>query len=113
MNQPTTSAATDPFAVLGLKAGCDEGEVRARYLELVREHPPEKDAEMFGKIQAAYQAARDPLFLARQLIMSLGQEPRPWKQILDEQAAQTPRLPTASLLSLGNLSAKAKEGHDG
>ncbi|MCS7467422.1 J domain-containing protein [Stieleria sp. ICT_E10.1] len=113
MNDSTASSVTDPFAVLGLKAGCDEAEVRARYLELVREHPPEKDAEMFGKIQAAYQAARDPLFLAKQLIWFDEQEPRPWKQILDEQAAQTPRLPTAHLLSLGNLSAKAKEDQDG
>ena len=50
----------DPFEVLGLPKDAGEGEIRQRYLELVRAFPPERAPERFAAVHAAYQALRDP-----------------------------------------------------
>lgn len=46
--------------VLGLPAEADETAVRQRYLQLVREFPPDRDPERFAAIRAAYDELRDP-----------------------------------------------------
>jgi len=51
---------TDPYATLGLSPHADEAEVRRRYLELVREFPPDRAPERFATIRAAYDELRDP-----------------------------------------------------
>ncbi len=51
----------DPYEVLGLPAGAPEAEVRRRYLELVRAHPPDRDPQRFNDIQHAYSRLRDPV----------------------------------------------------
>jgi curved DNA-binding protein CbpA len=50
----------DPHETLGLGPDADEAEVRRRYLELVREFPPDRAPERFTEIHAAYEALRDP-----------------------------------------------------
>lgn len=50
----------DPYVVLGLPSDADEATIRRRYLELVRESPPDRDPERFAVIRAAYEQARDP-----------------------------------------------------
>lgn len=52
---------TDPFQVLELSHHADEDEVRRRYLELVRQFPPDRDPERFATIRAAYDQIRDPI----------------------------------------------------
>ena len=47
------------YLVLGLPPGAAGEEVRRRYLELVKEHPPGRDPEAFQRIAAAYEALRD------------------------------------------------------
>lgn len=113
MNQPrqpkpdNSPATEDPFAVLGLPPGSDEASVRARYLELVKRHPPERDPVRFRAIHAAYQAARDPLAIAQQLIdPPADAAPHPWKQIIDRHRERPPRLRPDLLLSLGNQAAE-------
>lgn len=49
----------DPFAVLGLAADSDDETIRRRYLELVRQFPPEKTPEKFAAVRKAYENARD------------------------------------------------------
>lgn len=49
------------YEILGVTPASDEVAVRKRYLELVREFPPDKDPEKFAAIRAAYDALRDPL----------------------------------------------------
>lgn len=44
----------DPYATLGIPADADDAAIRARYLELVREFPPEHHAERSATIRAAY-----------------------------------------------------------
>jgi curved DNA-binding protein CbpA len=51
---------TDPYEQLGLPPGADDAQIRRRYLELVREHPPDRAPEKFAAIHAAYDSLRDP-----------------------------------------------------
>jgi curved DNA-binding protein CbpA len=50
---------TDPYEVLGLPADSDDEAIRRRYLELVRQHPPEKSPEKFAAVRRAYDSLRD------------------------------------------------------
>jgi curved DNA-binding protein CbpA len=50
----------DPFEQLGLPSDADEAQIRRRYLELVREYPPDRAPERFAELHAAYEAVRDP-----------------------------------------------------
>lgn len=92
----------DPFAVLGLPPGADEDQVRTRYLQLIKEHPPESDPEKFRQVQQAYQDARDPLRVADLLLERYIDDPRPWREIIEHHRDRPPRLSTDLLLSLGN-----------
>lgn len=51
----------DPWVVLGVAPDASEEEIRQRYLELVRKHPPERDAQEFTRVRAAYDQVRDPI----------------------------------------------------
>lgn len=50
----------DPYEILGVPRDADETLVRQRYLELVRQHPPDRAPERFTEIRSAYEALRDP-----------------------------------------------------
>ena len=50
---------SDPYEVLGLPTHADEAEIRRRYLELVRQFPPDRAPERFAAIRAAYDDVRD------------------------------------------------------
>ena len=52
---------SDPYETLGLARFADEAEARRRYLELVRQHPPDRDPERFAAIRLAYDQVRDPV----------------------------------------------------
>jgi curved DNA-binding protein CbpA len=101
-DSPRLSNNEDPLQVLGLPRHASEHDVRRRYLELVRAHPPERDPARFQQIHAAYKAAEDPLVLAQRLLDYDDEPPRPWSEILEEQKANPPRLKVDVLLSLGN-----------
>jgi curved DNA-binding protein CbpA len=51
---------TDPHETLGLTPDAGEAEIRRRYLELVREFPPDRAPERFAAIHTAYEELRDP-----------------------------------------------------
>ncbi len=101
---PSTSA--DPFAILGVSPDAGEEEVRARYLELLKQFPPERDPEKFHEIRAAFEGAKDPLSIAKRLLIPPDDEPPPgWSDALEAARRNPPRLSTALLLSLGNRGA--------
>jgi curved DNA-binding protein CbpA len=50
---------SDPWEVLGLAADADDDTIRRRYLELVRQFPPEQHPERFAAIRHAYESLRD------------------------------------------------------
>lgn len=98
-----SSTESNPHHVLGLSSDATEADLRARYLELVKAFPPERDPDKFREIRAAYEAASDPLMLAMMLIEPPDQEEAPaWSEALVNQANNPPRLSTAFLMSLGN-----------
>jgi len=99
MNSPTSG---DPFQVLGLSRDAGEAEVRARYLELVKQFPPEREPEKFREIRSAYDAANDPLSIARRLIKPPGDDVPAWSAVIQAQQRNPPRLSPAFVLSLGN-----------
>lgn len=99
MGSPSSS---DPFLVLGVSQNAGESEVRARYLELVKQFPPEREPEKFREIRAAYEAAKDPFTIARRLLRQPVDDIPQWSEILEREKRNPPRLTPAFVLSLGN-----------
>ena len=54
-------SSDDPHEVLGLPRTATETETRHRYLELVRQFPPDRDPSRFAEIRAAFDQIRDPV----------------------------------------------------
>ena len=102
MTTPTSTTPDDPYVVLGISSYATEEEIRQRYLELIKQHPPERDADRFRQIQAAFHAANDPLTMARQLLVPPAESPTKWSDVLAEQTRHPPELTPEFLLSLGN-----------
>jgi curved DNA-binding protein CbpA len=63
-------AATD---ILGVAPNATEEEIRAAYLQKVREHPPETSPEEFERIRDAWETLRDPRRRTKSLL--LGADP--------------------------------------
>ena len=106
MNNELNPAATDnPFQILGLDRDADEHAVRARYLELVKQFPPEREPEKFRQIQAAYEAARNPLLIARSMLVPPDPDDLPtWQEAIEAHAKRPPAMQPDFVLSLGNRS---------
>ena len=103
MNDISEAATTDPFQVLGLSKDAGEAEVRSRYLELVKRFPPEREPDRFREIHAAFQAAQDPLVMARHLLeLPDDSSPPRWSDVIEQQKSSPPELNVSFLLSLGN-----------
>ena len=50
----------DPWQVLDLPKDASDEQIRARYVALVKQHPPQKDPEAFASISDAYMAVKGP-----------------------------------------------------
>lgn len=48
-----------PHVILGLRCDADDAEIRQRYLELVRAHPPSRDPDGFKLVASAYGMLKD------------------------------------------------------
>lgn len=92
----------EPFAVLGLPPDSDDETIRRRYLELVREHPPEHSPARFAEIRQAYESLKDMnTRLSLRLFNSKDQEKL--EQIIEELECRTQprrRLSLKTLISL-------------
>jgi curved DNA-binding protein CbpA len=93
----------DPLTILGLESAGNAEDVRARYLELVKRHTPDRDPEGFARISRAYDQLSDPVERLKQLLFSYPPIP-PWQwiaaDVLRRQMANR-RIPTSVLLRLG------------
>ena len=47
------------YLTLGLEESATDEQIRNRYLELIKTHPPERDAQRFQDITQAYEAIKD------------------------------------------------------
>lgn len=101
MKNHNASVDSDPFTVLGLSNKATELEVRQRYLQLVKLHPPERDPQNFREIHRAYEFAKDPLILARHLLKPPARLLE-WDEVIEQQLRNPPPLRAALLIALGN-----------
>lgn len=63
------------YQILELEPGVSAGELRTKYLALVREFPPEKAPERFAEIHAAYERITGPMeFLENELLTPVSGE---------------------------------------
>jgi hypothetical protein len=100
------ASASDPFKVLGVTPDASEAEIRARYLELVKQFPPEREPDKFREVRAAFEATKDPLTIARRLIEPPDETVTQWSAVLAAQKRNPPRLTPEFILSLGNRAAQ-------
>lgn len=98
----TPAKSANPFTILGLPPDAGEAEIRARYLELIKQYPPEREPERFLEIRAAYDAVKEPLSIAKRLLAPPGDEVPQWSDVLEAQRKIRPGLSPALVLSLGN-----------
>ena len=91
----------DPYEILGLTPDSDDTTIRKRYLELVKQHPPERSPEKFRAIRAAYDQLRDVTTRVRGRLFEQ-RSSRDIDPLIEEVACQTPRrrLSLKSLLAM-------------
>jgi curved DNA-binding protein CbpA len=91
----------DPYQVLGLPGDSDDAAIRRRYLELVKQFPPEHHPEKFAAVRQAYDSLRDLTTRVRHRLFEAGKN-ESLDAIIEELECPTTRrrvsLPT--LLSL-------------
>ena len=92
---------SDPFLVLGLPTTASEEQLRTRYLELVREFPPDRDPDKFAEIRAAYDALSNPQEQLRRKLFLPSEDSL--DAVIRDLHDDTPRqrLPMEALLALG------------
>jgi len=49
---------TDPYLILGVSPEADDDGIQAAYLAAIKRCPPERDAQRFAEIRAAYETIR-------------------------------------------------------
>ena len=91
----------DPYETLGISPLADEKEIRDRYLDLVRQFPPDRAPDRFASIRAAYEQLRDPAVRLRSLLFGLGKEDSLSTMITEARNhLRDARIPTKTLLAL-------------
>lgn len=90
------------YRVLDLDSDCTEEELRRRYLELVRQFPPEKHPEKFSEIHSAYEKLSNPLEHLESELFEIATKDSFEKVLaaLDE-STEKQRFSTATLLEMG------------
>jgi curved DNA-binding protein CbpA len=80
----------DPYHVLGVPDDADDETIRRRYLELVREFPPELSPEKFAAVRAAYERLKDLDARVRHRLFEQGKRDG-IDELIEELACRTPR----------------------
>jgi curved DNA-binding protein CbpA len=94
---------TDPYDTLGLPAHAHDDAIRRRYLELVREFPPERAPERFAAVRTAYERLRDRDTRLKHRLFEVGRRGT-LDGLIEEVACRTPR----RRLTLSQLLAAAR-----
>jgi curved DNA-binding protein CbpA len=95
---------TDPYEVFGLPGDSDDETIRRRYLDLVRQFPPEHAPQKFAAIRAAYEALKDLNTRLRHRLFEAGRK-ESLDVLIEEIACRSPRR-RMSLKLLLNLARK-------
>lgn len=70
------------YLTLDLPLDASQEEIRRRYLELTRAHPPSRDPDRFRRIAAAYEALQDDRARVRTAILGMASY-ADWELALD------------------------------
>lgn len=70
--------ASDPYRILGLPPTAGQAEIKRTYFALIRQHPPETEAETFKIIRAAYEKLKDTK-RRTEIDIFRPQPPPPWQ----------------------------------
>jgi curved DNA-binding protein CbpA len=81
---------SDPHAVLGLPPDADDDTIRRRYLELVREFPPDHHPERFALVREAYESLKDLNTRLRRRLFERGRADS-LDVLIEEVACRRPR----------------------
>ncbi|MBI4317689.1 MAG: DnaJ domain-containing protein [Chloroflexi bacterium] len=65
----------DACSILGIEPAGSSAEVRAAYMQKLREHPPERDPEGFKRVREAYETLRSPRKRAELTLLELRHGP--------------------------------------
>ena len=91
----------DPLHVLGVSSSAGPDEIRRKYLELVRQHPPDRDPGRFAEVRAAYDELNDPVQQLEKLLFDVESIDSIDSVIVDLfSRLRQRRIPTDLLLSL-------------
>jgi curved DNA-binding protein CbpA len=92
---------SDPYQVLDLPADSDDDRIRRRYLELVRQFPPDRHPERFAAVRAAYDSLRDLTTRLNYRLFEAGKK-ESIDSLIEEIECRMPRrrLPLETLLSI-------------
>jgi curved DNA-binding protein CbpA len=80
----------DAYEVLNLAADSDDEMIRRRYLELVRQFPPEHHPQKFAQVRAAYEQLKDLNTRLRYRLFEAGKK-ESLDAILEELTCRSPR----------------------
>ena len=93
----------DPYAVLGLRPGAEDQQIRAAYLAKLKQFPPDRSPAEFEQVRDAYELLRDRRRRAQHTLFSVNPEahleslldgkdndrqfvgPGPWLAVLKER----------------------------
>ena len=81
---------SDPYEILGLPADSSDEAIRLRYLQLVRQFPPDLHPEKFAAVRKAFESLRDLDTRLRLRLFEKGKN-ETLDAILEELACRTPR----------------------
>ena len=81
---------TDPYTVLGVAPDADDDAIRRRYLELVRQFPPERHPDRFAAVRAAYERLKDLDARVRHRLFEQGKRDG-IDELIEDMACRTPR----------------------
>jgi curved DNA-binding protein CbpA len=70
--------ATDPYRILGLLPAAGQSDIKRTYFALIRQYPPETEADKFKIIRGAYEKLKDTKRRAETDIFR-PQSPPPWQ----------------------------------
>jgi hypothetical protein len=58
----------DARELLGVREDSDEAELRAAYLEKIRQYPPDREPEQFERVRDAWNCLKDPAVMAAAVV---------------------------------------------